>query len=70
MLDSADSAAQQFADRAFGHIQHLTGEIGAWPSTGVGEREAARYAAHMLLHASLREVRLESFDSPRSTPIP
>lgn len=61
------SATLDRADRVYEHISHLAQTIGARPSTGVGEQDAARYAAHILLHAGLKEVRLETFESPRST---
>ncbi|HVF11347.1 MAG TPA: M20/M25/M40 family metallo-hydrolase [Abditibacteriaceae bacterium] len=56
-----------YSGRALQHVQYFCEAIGPRPSTGVGERLAAEYAAGVMRQLELQDVRLESFRSGRST---
>ena len=59
--------SETYVARALEHLRYLAVEIGPRPSTRAGERQAAEYAAGVMRTAGLRDVRLESFRSGRST---
>ena len=63
---SIPDEAWQWAERALVHIRVLAEEIGPRPSTGVGERRAADYAASIWRQAGLL-TSIEPFRSGRST---
>jgi len=53
--------------RTLDHLHHLSVEIGPRPSARDAERQAAEYAAAVMRAAGITEVRLEPFQSGRST---
>jgi hypothetical protein len=66
-MKSPTDESSFYAARAMAHVAHLAGEIGARPSTHSGEKRAAEYSRLELNRYGLRDVRLENFQSARST---
>jgi hypothetical protein len=66
-MKSPTNESSFYAARAMRHVVHLAGEIGARPSTHGGEKRAAEYSRLELNRYGLRGVRLEKFQSARST---
>lgn len=67
MDPSQEPAVHKHAARALEHVRALAGAIGARPSAGPGEAEAAEYCAARYREAGATAVRLEPFLGSRST---
>ncbi len=59
--------AERYITRTLEHVHHLAVDIGPRPSTREAELRAAEYAADVMRTGGLKDVRLESFRSGRST---